>query len=323
MWNRKEVKAKGRQRFKANYWKSVLVVLILVLLEGGTISYNFGDHDVRKLFTGGNFGVMEEMKDNLSEASDDLKDASRDLKEAQQDIKEAQQEVQDALNSNFPMVTINLDEYFDEGGKLTEKGSEMLDEFSKDVVEFLPEIIAAVCVIIFIGLLITAIGICVKIFVFNPLTIGGMKFLVVNPEAEANFGLLGSSFKGNHYKNIVKVSFLRDLFTFLWSLLFFIPGVIKYYEYRMIPYLLAEHPEMSADEAFATSKKMMDGNKWSAFVLDLSFIGWHILDLLTFGILGVFYVNPYHYQSNAELYAVLKKGGTQTTEEYENYVEVE
>ena len=85
-------------------------------------------------------------------------------------------------------------------------------------------------------------------------------------------------------------------------LLFIIPGIVKSYEYMMIPYLLAEHPEMTRQEAFAESKQMMDGNKWDAFVLDLSFIGWTLLGVCTFGILLVFYVEPYIYLTRAELY---------------------
>ena len=100
--------------------------------------------------------------------------------------------------------------------------------------------------------------------------------------------------------------FLMDLFTALWTLLFVIPGIIKSYEYKMIPYLLAEDPEMSYQDAFAKSKEMMHGQKWNAFVLDLSFIGWHILSAFTLGILGIFYVMPYYYQTSAELYLTLK-----------------
>ena len=102
------------------------------------------------------------------------------------------------------------------------------------------------------------------------------------------------------------IMFLRGLFTALWSLLFIIPGIVKSYEYMMIPYLLAEHPEMTRQEAFAESKRMMDGNKWNAFVLDLSFIGWTLLGICTVGILLVFYVEPYIYLTHAELYHALK-----------------
>ena len=74
----------------------------------------------------------------------------------------------------------------------------------------------------------------------------------------------------------------------------------------MIPYILADNPEMSKDEAFALSKKMMDGQKWNAFVLDLSFIGWELLSVLTCGLLSIFYVDPYRAATNAALYEALK-----------------
>lgn len=100
--------------------------------------------------------------------------------------------------------------------------------------------------------------------------------------------------------------FFRTLFTFLWSLLFIIPGIVKSYEYMMIPFILADEPTISRKEAFARSKAMMLGNKWNAFVLDLSFLGWLILACFTLGILNIFFVNPYMYLSHAELYHSLK-----------------
>ena len=110
-----------------------------------------------------------------------------------------------------------------------------------------------------------------------------------------------------HYVNIVLTMFLRDLFTTLWSLLLVVPGIVKHYEYLMVPYIIAENPAMDYKEAFQISKQMMDGNKWDAFVLDLSFIGWTLLGVCTFGILLVFYVEPYIYLTRAELYHALKK----------------
>jgi hypothetical protein len=96
--------------------------------------------------------------------------------------------------------------------------------------------------------------------------------------------------------------FLVMLFTFLWSLLFIIPGIVKSYEYRMIPYLVADNPNLTYKEAFAESRRMMQGNKWRTFVLDLSFIGWHLLSALTLGILELFFVHPYQNLANAALY---------------------
>ena len=112
----------------------------------------------------------------------------------------------------------------------------------------------------------------------------------------------------SHYKNVTKTMFMRDLYIFLWSLLFVVPGIIKTYEYRMVDYILSENPEMNYSEALALSSKMMKGNKWKAFVLDLSFIGWDILSSMTFGILDIFYVMPYKMSTNAALYEAIKYG---------------
>ena len=133
------------------------------------------------------------------------------------------------------------------------------------------------------------IGMAVAVFLLYPLHVGAQRFFVVSHYQKAEPGELGYAFS-NGYMNVVKTMFLRGLFTFLWTLLFIIPGIIKGYEYRMIPYILAENPGIDSREAFAVSKQMMDGNKWAAFVLDLSFLGWQILSVFTCGILSVFYV---------------------------------
>ena len=75
-----------------------------------------------------------------------------------------------------------------------------------------------------------------------------------------------------------------------------------------MPYLLAEHPELSGTQAITLSRQMMNGHKGRAFVLDLSFLGWILLSALTLGILGVFYVNPYIHATDAELYEAVKAG---------------
>lgn len=100
--------------------------------------------------------------------------------------------------------------------------------------------------------------------------------------------------------------FLKTLFTMLWSFLFIVPGIIKAYEYWMIPYLLAEDPEMGYREAFERSKEMMYGHKLDTFMLECSFFGWYIVSVFTCGILGIFYVIPYANLTRAELYHTLK-----------------
>lgn len=165
----------------------------------------------------------------------------------------------------------------------------------------------AVIVALFVFIIIIiAVATALSIFVFNPLAVGAQRFFIRSRTEDAPLKELGYAFHAN-YKNIVWIEFLRGLFTFLWSLLLFVPGFVKSYEYRMIPYLLAENPNLTQAEAFALSKQMMNGEKWNAFVLDLSFIGWNLLSAITFGLLGIFYVNPYYYLTFAELYAALKE----------------
>ena len=76
------------------------------------------------------------------------------------------------------------------------------------------------------------------------------------------------------------MKFLTALYTLLWSLLFLIPGIVKSYSYAMTPYILSEHPEMTANEAITESRRIMPGNRWRLFCLEISFIGWSLLCLL-------------------------------------------
>ena len=104
--------------------------------------------------------------------------------------------------------------------------------------------------------------------------------------------------------------FLRSLYTFLWSLLFIIPGIVKSYSYAMTPYLMIDNPDMTASEAINASKEMMDGHKADLFWLDLTFIGWDILANFTFGLghtslrlgIGHLLLNPYKNAARAAFY---------------------
>lgn len=93
---------------------------------------------------------------------------------------------------------------------------------------------------------------------------------------------------------LILLGFLRTLFITLWSLLFYFPGIIAAYRYRMSLYLLLDHPEMGVMECLRTSKQMMKGHKWECFVLDLSFIGWRLLAAIPYiGYAVSIWVTPY------------------------------
>ena len=102
-----------------------------------------------------------------------------------------------------------------------------------------------------------------------------------------------------------KVTFLVGLYTFLWSLLFIIPGIVKSYSYSMSLYILADNKGKSARECIKESMAMTDGHKMELFVLDLSFIGWELLGALTCGIAYI-WIQPYYTATKANAYETLR-----------------
>ncbi|MFR1432991.1 MAG: DUF975 family protein [Coprococcus comes] len=158
-----------------------------------------------------------------------------------------------------------------------------------------------------IATVVILIVLVAKVFVGNLLKMGGYRFFILNQTAQPGSGTLLDGFRSGHYVNIVLTMFLRDLFTALWSLLLVVPGIVKHYEYLMVPYIIAENPAMDYKEAFQISKQMMDGEKMEAFIMDLSFLGWYLLSAVTCGLLAIFYVNPYVQASFAEMYTFNKQ----------------
>ena len=118
---------------------------------------------------------------------------------------------------------------------------------------------------------------------------------------------MGYSFDVRYNRNVCTI-LLSEIYCFFMVNLFVIPGIAEMFEYSMIPYNLADNPEVDRKEAFRMSKEMMMGNKWRAFILDLSFILWDLLGTITGGIVMIFYVNPYKELAKASLYKAIKNG---------------
>lgn len=158
-------------------------------------------------------------------------------------------------------------------------------------------------VIIGASISVLLVALLIHILLIRPLYAGAQNFFLINAEDKAVLKDLFSGFK--HYKITVSTMFLHDLFLSLWTCLLIVPGIIKYYSYRMVPFILAENPDIPATEIITKSREMMDGHKMDAFILDLSFLGWNILSCLTCGIVGIFWAKPYYYQTNTEFYKSL------------------
>lgn len=108
------------------------------------------------------------------------------------------------------------------------------------------------------------------------------------------------------WNKVSRAMFRKYIYQSLWDLTV-IGGIIKHYSYMMVPYILAENPDIKGKDAILLSRKMMEGHKFEAFVLDLSLIGWVILGFVTSGISNVLWGNPYELATFAEYYVELRK----------------
>ncbi|MBE6882601.1 MAG: DUF975 family protein [Ruminococcaceae bacterium] len=165
--------------------------------------------------------------------------------------------------------------------------------------EYAPILISAV-------LLIMAFSFIWNTFIGYPVMVGMNRFFMENRLSGSKIDRLFYVFKSGNYLNVVKTMFLLNLKVLLWSLLLLIPGIIKSYEYYMVPYILAENPGISSKRAFEISKEMTNGEKFDIFWLGLSFFGWILLGTLACGI-GVLFVEPYIQTTFAELYQVMRE----------------
>lgn len=144
------------------------------------------------------------------------------------------------------------------------------------------------------------------VFVQNIIIVGKNRyFLEHNKYRDTPFDKILFIYRVRQTKNVALIMLRRIIYTLLWWLTI-IGGVIKHYEYSMIPYILAENPKINSKDCFELSKRMTIGNKLKMFILDITFIPWHLLGFLTLGLTNIFYFNPYKESVYAKMYMVLR-----------------
>ncbi len=271
MWTRAELKTRAKKAFRRNYWMCVLAALILAALCDGAFSRSSSQNQ------------DQDQDQNTEGAVVTVNGMALDDPRLQAELEEILKESRESIPAPARYMLTNAF-----SGLLPPKNGPS-------------------------GLLVGILGaafaipaLLLTILVINVLEIGGCRFFLVNTHQKAGIGELGFGFS-NNYGNAVVTQFMRGLKTILWMLLLVVPGIVKSYEYMMIPYLLADDPTLTRQEAFEYSRRMMDGNKMNAFVLDLSFILWLILGALTFGLVNIFWTFPYRYATRAELYLALRE----------------
>ncbi|MDE6016585.1 MAG: DUF975 family protein [Acetatifactor sp.] len=180
-----------------------------------------------------------------------------------------------------------------------------------------------------IGLMLIFSILFIYLFIIPLLQVGCYDFFLENAKSgNAGIRQVFHPFK-NNFETAALTMFLKNLFLSLWFLLgvvvpyaiflfsnsllalpcflLLVLPIMKFYEYRMIPYILADRPDLKRKEVFEQTKLLMKDQKMRLFLLDLSFLGWNILSALTLYIAGYFYVNPYRYATEAEFYLDLKR----------------
>lgn len=158
----------------------------------------------------------------------------------------------------------------------------------------------------FIASLVTSLlGTALPFILTGPTTQGQVAYyLSLSRGEKPDIGLVLQGF-GHFILNLLTY-LLMSLFLFLWSLLLFVPGIIKSLSYALTYFVITENPELSPSEAITQSRQLMDGHKWKLFCLNLSFIGWYLLGTLLLGF-GNFFVLPYVQASIAEFYQEVKR----------------
>ncbi|MCI8383968.1 MAG: DUF975 family protein [Clostridia bacterium] len=284
MWERRELKEKAKKVVHKNYWTAIVVCFIIALFTG-----EFGTSIVGVWQSEDSMDpnyVVHRHQERLEQDGYEL-DTFFSQTNIEDTLNETQKKVWEAIEDNLNSATKSQKYIFKIWDAIT------LFSFQQDKVG------VVLCVTAVLALAFT-------IFVADPLIVGGKRyFLKAREGSNTRVGILGEVFQKEHWLNVAIIMFLRNLYNALWYLTI-VGGVIKTYEYRMIPYILAENPKIKRKEVFELSKKMMKGNKWKTFVLDISFFGWNFLSVLTLGLLSILYVNPYNASTIAELYVTLR-----------------
>jgi uncharacterized membrane protein len=163
------------------------------------------------------------------------------------------------------------------------------------LITFLPAFILGALSVSFVGTLLAL-----------PITVGTAFALIqVSKGGPGELKDLFRSLEGNYYLMHLWTLLKVGIFTFLWTLLLIIPGIIKVYSYYLTPYILADTPDET--DAITKSMQMMNGHKLELFFLQFSFIGWALLSAITFGLVWIFYAGPYYNQTMALYYLALKE----------------
>ncbi len=305
MKERQKWKRRARHSLKANYGLWVVMGILLMVLSGEQIFTNpFSRH------TTADFPYRNQML-LLSAYSDRMVHLLEDLKEGNiaQSREIAQQSIQKDVEDSSQTSPLGRSRgVFSHIVNRITSGS-VLISLVVGISSIVGSDSLAVALLVVGGLLFFLL---IWIFVINVFQVVTLRMFLEGmhyPIVHTNRSLY--LLKTRTWTHVSFIMLRKTIFEMLWNLTI-IGGIIKHYSYHLIPYIAAENPTIPAGEAMTLSRKMMNGHKWECFCLDLSFLGWEIGNLLTFGLLKALYLRPYQIATKCQYYSYLRQLCKQT-----------
>lgn len=287
MINIKKIKSESKKNIKEHYYRSVILVFVCSLLLAG--GFNFTTRDLIEIPSSQKetSKIINNKKISGTEVLNDIYDKILNQKKFEKNIK-------NKYTNGALSYIIN---------ETTSSGSfvfAILNGINKVVFE--GKIKSAV-IIFFSSIFL----ILFTLIFINTLEVGKKRyFLEKRRYIDTKIDRLIFPYKVKKTFHMSYILFMKSLYQLLWCFTI-IGGFIKYYEYSLIPYILAENPKITKKEAFKISKELTKGNKLNLFYLDLSLIGWTILKIFTFNLSGIFFSDIYKEAVHAEVYMLLRE----------------
>ena len=285
MFNRSKLKREGRNAFYRNWKSCIIICFIYTVLVGGTvISFHHEiDLDYRDNIKNINKIDAESNSDIVNELINGLKG---------EENREEPAFLENATKGVIGSVVNNVS-----------KSGSYLFGFLNAMNQFLFKDRIWPSVIIIVG---AVLSLFYWIFVSKVLEVGEARFFLENKKyVDTKANKLFLPYRLGKTKHVAYTMFLKNLYIILWSLTI-VGGPIKYYSYYLVPYILAENPNMKTKDVLKLSRNMMNGYKWEMFKLDISFLGYYFLGLITFNISNLVFANPYINSTKAEAYMLIR-----------------
>lgn len=295
-WKQKQLKHKGQENMRHNYWRIVGVVLIVsFVISGFHLDLDFGSSvtaykraqlETKSLMEGG--GSRFGNQTSIQVISDFVEESAN-----QEDFYAFAEKHYKPTNGIFASM-------YNQAIGAKSFGLGMLNGINSIVFK---NRVSEGFIIIFAAFLMLLIW----IFIGTPLMVGKARYLIeTRAYYDTKIGRIMFPWRVQRAKHVAFVMVVKQVYYYIWCLTV-VGAFTKYYAYKLVPYILAEDPDISCKDAIKLSEDMMQGNKWNTFLLDISFIGWYVLNIFTFGLLEWAWIIPYREATYAELYMELRE----------------